>query len=310
MSFEVPQQVSHCNISKLPMYVVISPVRDESEFISLTIESMIKQTIKPVAWIIVNDGSKDKTEAIVRQYLQNYPWIKLVNRQDRGIRQRGKGVVEAFYAGFNTLAEDYEFIVKLDGDLSFEPDFFETLLMKFASDPRLGIAGGGVYERPDGKSWVLFAYEDEVRGPNKMYRRSCFEAIRGLVPAMGWDGIDEWKALSAGWKVQSFFEIKVFHYRLTGAATGFLKSYVEQGHATYFMGYQPLYLIARGIRCMVDRPIIIGGLAMVGAYFGSYLQGKKRIPDEALIHFIRQTQLRRLAGLLHGKPIHETPKTA
>jgi biofilm PGA synthesis N-glycosyltransferase PgaC len=291
-------------------YVVISPVKDEAEYIEQTINSMIHQIILPKVWIIVNDGSKDGTEEIVERYIQSYPWIQLVNRLDSGIRQRGKGVVEAFYTGYKMLSVDYDFIVKLDGDLSFEPDFFETLLNKFTCDPQLGIAGGGFYERPDGKSWRLFAYKDEVRGANKIYRRGCFESIGGLMPIMGWDGIDEWKALSLGWKVQSFFETKVYHYRFTGAATGIVKRYIEQGHGAYFMGYHPLYLIARGIRSTFDRPFIIGGLALIAAYFESWFLGQKRHSDSALLDYIRRTQLNRLTRLLRGIPVHETRKTA
>jgi poly-beta-1,6-N-acetyl-D-glucosamine synthase len=287
-------------------YAVISPVKDEAEFIEKTIDSMSRQTIRPRVWVIVNDGSKDRTEAIVLQYAQTHNWIKLVNRPDQGGRKRGKGVVQAFYAGYEMLIEDYDFIVKLDGDVSFESSYFEALLREFATDPQLGIAGGGVYEKPDGKTWVLYTPKDHVRGATKMYRRACFESIGGLVPAMGWDGIDEWKALSLGWRVQSFLDLKVFHYRFTGAATGFLKSCIEQGNGAYRMGYHPLFMIARGIRRMTDRPYVIGGIAMVGAYFRSYLRREEMLADPSVVRYVRRTQLRKLAGWLAGKPIHET----
>lgn len=288
------------------MYVVISPVKDEAEFIEQTIQSMIQQTVRPTAWVIVNDGSHDGTEAIVRGYAGAFDWIRLVNRPDRGMRQRGKGVIEAFYAGLETLNGAYDYVVKLDGDLTFEPAYFESLLHEFASDPQLGIAGGGVYESPDGKTWVLYTPRDHVRGATKMYRRACFDAIGGLSAAMGWDGIDEWKALSLGWKVQSFLELKVYHYRFTGAATGYLKSCVEQGDGAYRMGYHPLFMVARGIRRMTDRPYVIGGAAMVWAYFRSWLRREEMLADPKVVRYVRRTQLRKLAGVLVGKPIHET----
>ena len=225
-------------------YVVISPVKNEAEFIGQTIESMIQQTIKPILWVIVNDGSQDETEAIVRKYVEDYRWIKLVIRPGSAVRKRGKGVVEAFYAGFDTLDQEYDFIVKLDGDVSFDPNYFESLLREFAANPQLGIAGGGLYEKPDGSTWKLNTVEDHVRGATKVYRRSCFEAIGGLSPSMGWDGIDEWKALSMGWKVHSFLNLKFMHYRYTGAATGYLKSLYEEGYAAYRIGYHP-YLSSR-----------------------------------------------------------------
>ena len=285
-------------------YVVISPVKNEAEYIKLTIESMIHQTIKPILWVIVNDGSQDETETIVSKYAEEYRWIKLVNRTGDSVRKRGKGVIEAFYAGYETLDQEYDIIVKLDGDLSFEPHYFKSLIRKFEDDLRLGIAGGALYEKPDGRDWALYTYRDEVRGCMKMYRRACFNAIDGLITAMGWDGIDEWTALSLGWKVQSFFDLKVYHYRFTGAATGLLKSCVEQGYGAYSIGYHPLFMIARGIKVMADRPFIIGGIAMIGAFFRAWLEGRKRLSSPAVIQYIHKTQMRQLGRLLTGKPIH------
>lgn len=287
-------------------YVVISPVKDEAAFIETTILSMVAQTLRPAVWIIVNDGSNDATEAIVRKFAQEYGWIRLVNRQqDSGIRKRGKGVVEAFYSGFEMLTEPYDFIVKLDGDVSFGPDYFAALLSRFCHDPLLGIAGGGLYERPDGKSWVMYTTKDHVRGCTKVYRRECFKSIGGLVASMGWDGIDEWKALAKGWRVESFLELKIYHYRFTGAATGFLKSCIEQGYGAYRMGYHPLFMIARGIRRMTDRPYVIGGLAMIGAYFMAWLKRTDLLADASVVRYVRHSQMEKLFGLISGKPIHE-----
>jgi glycosyltransferase involved in cell wall biosynthesis len=286
-------------------YVVISPVRDEARFIEKTLESMIHQTIQPVEWIIVNDGSTDGTESIVQRYAQEYPWIRLVNLGDRGVRQRGKGVVEAFYAGFDVLTEPFDYVVKLDGDVSFEPNYFEALLSEFSADPQLGIAGGGLYEMPDGKTWKLNTTQDHVRGATKVYRRECFEAIGGLKPSMGWDGIDEWTALSLGWKVRSILDLIFFHYRFTGAATGFLKSFYEQGYGAFRMGYHPLYILARGLRRMRNRPYITGGLAMIWAYIVAWLRQEEKLADPAVVRYIRQIQLKKLFGLLAGQPIHE-----
>jgi glycosyltransferase involved in cell wall biosynthesis len=297
--------VSKLNTIIQDKYVVISPVKDEAAYIEKTICSMIAQTIRPAVWVIVNDGSRDATEAIVQKYAQEHSWIWLVNRLDIGPRQRGKGVVEAFYAGYEIITEPYGFIVKLDGDVSFEPDYFEQLLDRFVNDPLLGIAGGGLYERPDGKTWVLYTIKDHVRGCTKVYRRECFEAIGGLVASMGWDGIDEWKALTKGWRVESFLGLKIYHYRFTGAATGYLKSFIEQGYGAYRMGYHPLFMIARGIRRMTGRPYLVGGAAMIGAYFLACLRKPELLADPPVVRYIRQTQLKQLAGLLLGKPLHE-----
>lgn len=286
-------------------YAVISPVKDEAAFIATTITSMIGQTVRPVVWVIVNDGSGDATASIVEDFAREYPWIKLVNRQDSGIRKRGKGVVEAFYAGYKIIDQPYDFLVKLDGDVSFGPDYFESLYHQFCLNPRLGIAGGGLYEKPDGTTWTLLTARDHVRGCTKVYRRECYDAIGGLVASMGWDGIDEWQALAKGWNVESFKEPKIYHYRFTGAATGYLKSCIEQGDGAYRMGYHPLFMIARGIRRMTDRPYLIGGAAMVGSYFMSWLRRQEMLADPSVVRYIRQSQLHKLVGLASGKPVHE-----
>jgi glycosyltransferase involved in cell wall biosynthesis len=302
----VPTESSISDTSKAYTfkYAVISPVKDEAAFIEATINSMINQSIHPAVWVIVNDGSRDTTASITQRYVQEHSWIRLVNLQDTGIRKRGKGVIEAFYAGYKTLVEPYDFIVKLDGDVSFGSDYFESLSNRFSTDPQLGIAGGGLYERPDGKTWILYTTRDHVRGCTKVYRRECFETIGGLVASMGWDGIDEWKALAKGWKVQSFLDLKIYHYRFTGAATGFIKSCIEQGNGAYRMGYHPLFMIARGIRLMVDKPFLVGGTAMIGAYFIAWFQKQELLADPSVVQYIRQSQMKMLAGKISGKPIH------
>jgi glycosyltransferase involved in cell wall biosynthesis len=285
-------------------YVVISPVKDEAAYIETTLQSMINQTVLPTQWVIVNDGSQDATANIVQDYMKDHPWIKLINRQANPGRKRGKGVIEAFYAGYDALDFPYDCVVKLDGDVSFSSDYFESLLKQFAADPQLGIAGGGLYERPDGKTWRLYTIKDIVRGCTKVYRRACFEAIGGLVASMGWDGIDEWKARTLGWKVRSFLELTIYHYRFTGAATGFVKSYIEQGYGAYRMGYHPLFILARGIRRMADRPYLIGGAAMVGSYGLAWLRKQELLADPAVVRYVRQTQMKKLLRLFTGKSIH------
>jgi len=291
-------------------YTVISPVRNEAQYIEQTIQAMVSQTVTPCEWVIVNDGSTDETVEIVTRYTRLYPWLRLVHRderEDKGDRQRGRGVVDTFYFGFNRItAQDYGFIVKLDGDVSFPPNYFEFLLQKFAGNPELGIAGGGLYERIDGENWTLCSSKDHVGGPAKMYRRSCFEAMGGLVPALGWDGLDEWQALSLGWKVESFEALKILHYRVMGMATGALKSKIEMGYGAYIMGYHSLYLIARGIRHMFTWPYLIGGIAMIMAYFVAWVQGRERLPDPSVVRYIHRTQLRQLSGLLIGKRIYKS----
>jgi hypothetical protein len=121
---------------------------------------------------------------------------------------------------------------------------------------------------------------------------------------MGWDGIDEWKARAKGWRTQSFLDLKIYHYRFTGAATGFVKSWFEQGIGAYRIGYHPLFMVARGIRRMTDRPYLIGGMALIAGYVMAWIQNQEMLAEPAVVRYVRQTQMKKLTGLISGKPIH------
>jgi biofilm PGA synthesis N-glycosyltransferase PgaC len=309
MELTEPQNsdTERCACSK---YAVISPVRNEAKFIERTIHAMTEQTVPPSEWIIVDDGSTDETAEIADRYARDHSWLTLLHRdkrEDKGDRQRGKGVIDTFYYGYDRLAcRDYGFVVKMDGDVSFEPTYFEFLLRQFASDPKLGIAGGGLYEPVGGGNWELRSAPDHVSGPVKTYRRACFEEIGGLVSHLGWDGIDEWHALTLGWNVRSFGQLQVRHHRVMGKATGMLKSKIEQGYGAHYMGYHPLYTVARGISHIFRRPYFIGGTAMIAAQFTAWVQCQEQYPDPDVLLFVRRTQLRQLANLLVGKRVYKS----
>lgn len=294
-------------------YVVISPVRNEAQYINLTLQSMVNQTVKPSEWVIVNDASTDETADIVASYAQDHNWLKLITKERRvkaADRQRGRGVIDTFYFGRDKLTvQDYSFIIKLDGDVAFEPNYFEFLLDKFAENSRLGIAGGGLYEQKNGEDWTLVSAPDHVGGPAKMYRRSCIESIGGIVPALGWDGFDEWQALALGWDVRSFDQLKIFHHRIMGNATGSLKSKIEQGYGAHCMGYHPLYTVVRGLGHISTPPYLLGGLAMIVAHFVAWSQGQPQLPAPSIKRFIQQTQLKQLAGLIRGKRVYKNGLT-
>jgi len=281
------------------LYVIISPARDEDEYIERTIRCVISQTVQPLEWIIVDDGSSDETADIIWSYAIRYPWIRLIRLPNRGRRQRGAGVVSAFYEGYGRLEHrDYNFIVKLDVDLSFNALYFEELFRRFAVSPSLGIAGGALYTFRHGR-WLLDkAPLDTVYGPTKVYRRECFEQIGGLVRSLGWDAIDDLKAQLLGWQTRTFRDLVVLHYRPIGKRSGVIKAGLERGKGAYFMGSHPLFILARGLyRMGRDRPPVIAGLGLLLGYFGSWLKRKPRIDDAELIAFLRRKQLRRLLPL-------------
>ena len=139
-----------------------------------------------------------------------------------------------------------------------------------------------------------------------MYRCACFEDIGGLVRALGWDGIDEWKALALGWQVKSFDQVQILHHRIMGNATGMLKSKIEQGYGAHYMGYHRLYTVARGLWHMLQRPYVLGGMALILAHLTAWAQGREHFPDPSVIRYVRQTQLRQLRTLLIGQRTYKS----
>lgn len=279
-------------------YAVITPVRDEEQHIEKTIRSVCTQAVLPAEWVIVDDGSTDRTGFIIDEYARQLPWIKTIHRSNRGFRKAGGGVVDAFNEGYKSIrSNDWEFIVKLDGDLSFSPDYFERCFEHFEKQPDLGIGGGEIYHNLDGKLIVDANPRFHVRGATKIYRKACWKALGGLMAAPGWDTIDEVKANMMGWKTRSFKDLKLVHHRLTGTAEGLLHDRVKQGLACYTCGYHPIFAIARCVYRLATRPYVIGSIAMFFGFLRGYFAREPRVDDERLIYYLRGQQIRRLLGL-------------
>jgi glycosyltransferase involved in cell wall biosynthesis len=279
------------------LYVVITPVRDEESYLPLTIESMARQTILPQTWVIVNDGSKDRTGAIIDEAAKQYSWICAVHRRDRGFRKWGGGIIEAFYDGYHALDfNGWEYMCKLDGDLSFDPDYFQRALEKFCQDPAIGIGGGVLYHH-DGDREVLETHPKfHVRGGVKIFRRACWNDIDGLWVGPGSDTVDEVKANMLGWTTKSFFDIRLIHHRSTGSSWGRWNGLVKDGKTDYVTGYHPLFLTAKALSRLNRPPYLFGSLAHVYGYVSAYLEQMTRVDDENLIRYLRQQQLARLLG--------------
>jgi len=279
-------------------YVVITPVRDEEEHLEATIRCLSQQTIRPVEWVIVDDGSTDGTGEIIDRYAAQFDWIRAVHRANRGFRKSGAGVVEAFYDGYKALtSSDWQFIVKLDGDLAFDPDYFQNCFGRFSSEPRLGIGGGEIYHDIAGSLKLEANPKFHVRGATKIYRHECWDAIGGLWEVPGWDTIDEVKANMLGWKSYSFSELRLVHHRLTGLADGLLRNRVKHGLACYAAGYHPLFVAASCIKRLAQQPYILGSAAIGWGFLKGAFTGTPRVEDTRFVSYLRKQQLRRLCGL-------------
>lgn len=277
-------------------YVIISPVRNEARHLPGTIASVASQTILPVQWIIVDDGSTDGSITIVEEAIRRHPWIHLVKRKDRGGRQPGTGVIEAFYDGYNKVTKPWDYLVKLDGDVSFDLNYFERCFAKFASDSKLGIGGGTVGSIHKGEfipeSQIDPAFH--VRGATKIYRRGCWEQIGELIRAPGWDTLDELKANMLGWTTLTFADIELLHHKPAGSADGSWTNCVKNGFANYLVGYHPLFMILKAVRRIFDPPYCIQAAGLLFGYFSGYVKGIPQIPDRQLISYLRKQQMRKL----------------
>jgi poly-beta-1,6-N-acetyl-D-glucosamine synthase len=282
-----------------PVYVVITPVRNEGSRIDKTIDSMVRQTLIPAMWVIVDDGSSDETPQIIDAAAEQHAWIRTVHRADRGSRKSGGGVVEAFYDGYPLVAGvAWDFLVKLDGDLSFGPDYFDQCLAHFGADSSLGIGGGTVCVLENGNETVESRGDPpfHVRGATKIYRRRCWEDIAPLVQAPGWDTIDEVKANMKGWKSRTLAEFRLLQHKSTGIADGTWGNWFKNGRGCYISGYDPIFMLAKCLRRALGTPPILPALALGAGYCSGYLDAVPQIRDPDVIGYLRSQQRRRILG--------------
>lgn len=281
--------------------VIIAPVRDEADLIRLTLDSMVRQTIRPAEWIIVDDGSQDATPDIVREYAEKYDFIRLVQRPDRGFRKVGGGVVAAFKYGVSQIKhQDYQYIAKLDGDMSFGPRYLEMMFDQFAKDEKLAAVSGKVFREEDGKKIEEIIIDEHVAGQFKLYRRVAFEQIGGFVEEVLWDGIDVHTARMKGWNTLSFYhpEAILMHHRLMGSSDkNVYRGRLRWGRGIWFMGYHPLYAIASGIFRMREKPFIIGGLLIIAGYLQAALKHAPRYDNPEFRKHLHQWQLTQIKRL-------------
>ncbi|HAC64483.1 MAG TPA: glycosyltransferase family 2 protein [Cyanothece sp. UBA12306] len=278
--------------------VLISPVRNEGNFIGRMIKSIVNQTLRPVEWLIVDDGSTDTTPEILEKAAQEYDWIHIEKKPDRGVRSVGPGVVEAFYYGYERLkTKDYNYIGKVDGDLELPLKYFETLLTFFARDRYLGGASGKPFLEENGKLIQERISDEMVAGGINFYRRQCFEDIGGFVREVHWDGIAYHRARMKGWRTCSMEnpDLNFIHQRLMGSShKGVLTGRLRWGKGQYFMGTHPLYIFAIGLYRMREKPLIIGGLFIVLGYFKAMLESIPRYEDQDFRKSLHAWQMARL----------------
>lgn len=279
-------------------YVLISPCRNEAMYMRQTLELVIAQSVRPAKWIIIDDGSSDQTPQILEEFRRKIDWIEVVTRKDRGQRSVGPGVIDAFYAGYETInPDDYEYFCKLDLDLSVPPRYFEILIERMAANPRIGTCSGKAYVEHNGHLFEEWHGDETSLGMTKFYRAACFKAIGGFVREVMWDGIDCHRCRMNGWIACSWDELdlRFLHLRPEGSSQhSVYKGRMRHGAGQYFMGTGFIYMAASAIYRIMQRPYVLGSLAMLWGWMKSGLEGRPRYQDSQFRDFIRRYQRRAL----------------
>lgn len=281
-------------------YALITPARNEEQSIEGTILSVIGQSVLPVRWIIVSDGSTDRTDAIAGYYVGRHQFMELIRMPEHRNRNFAAKVA-CFSAGYERLrGTDYDIIGNLDADITFEPDYFEFLISKFEEDPKLGVAG-----TPFVENGVHYDYHytniEHVSGACQLFRKECFEDIGGYLPIRG-GGIDFVAVTTArmkGWKTSTFTGKTCFHHRKmgTGNATPLMTSF-RQGKKDYFLGNHPFWEVFRTFYQMTRKPIVLGGALLMAGFTWAAVTGTQKPISGELEHFIRAEQMTRLKNLV------------
>jgi biofilm PGA synthesis N-glycosyltransferase PgaC len=284
--------------SNLCKYVLISPVKDEEKYVERTIQTVLSQTVRPHKWVIVDDGSSDKTPEILEKYARQCDWILVLRLENKLPRQPGAAVIHAFSAGFELIqAEDADFVVKLDCDVKLPAHYFESLITRFMEDPALGIASG-VYLEDEDDGWQPVAMPDyHAAGACKMMRTECFREIGGFVEAPGWDTVDEIRAQVLGWKTQHFDDIHFYHLKREGSGIGPLATSVMHGRIYYLTGGGKLFFLLKVLhRMLLDRPFLFSGLALLWGYVKTMLSNESKLVTSKEARFYARLLNRRIWG--------------
>lgn len=270
-------------------YIAITPVKDEENYLPNLISSFQNLTCKPIVWYLVDDGSEDTSKIIIENLVRQETWCKLISMEKRTERKRGKAVVDAIikaYEDSNSL--QYDFLIKVDADITFQNDLINHVIRRMVDSPDLGICGPELSIERNGRIVVDRILPKEfVRGAFRIYRKECFKSINGLVRRKGWDGIDQIKAKMNGWKVERFTDIIALNNREQGDASGIIVSAIENGRGSYYMGSLFLFMLYESFQYSKQKPYFVRGIFMIIGFLNGLVL-HDRIQDKSVIRYIQK----------------------
>jgi biofilm PGA synthesis N-glycosyltransferase PgaC len=282
--------------------LLITPARDEAVHLLGTIRAVAAQTRTPDLWLVIDDGSTDGTAEILDRMAAQVPFMRVLQAPQHendadADRLTLAAEARAFNAALATVdPSDFTHLGKLDADVELPPEYFQSLLAHFNSDPELGIAGGVLLERT-GRDWEPTKIPDyHVRGALKLYSRECFEAIGGVEERLGWDTIDETYARMRGYSTRSVPEITARHHRPVATRGGALRGRARHGQCAYILRYGTWWVILRSFKVGMSRPYGLTGIAFLYGYFEALLKAQPKVEDERFKRFVRGELRGRLLG--------------
>jgi biofilm PGA synthesis N-glycosyltransferase PgaC len=276
-------------------YALVTPVRDDAGLLAALGPTVVAQTIRPAAWVIVDDGSTDGTAEVACELAAEHPWIKVIHtgRGNDGLREgrrEGRDLL-ALQAGLRELPEPVETWTKLDADITLPPEYFERLGDAFAADPRLGLATGTRSELEDGEWKPRHLTAHAVAAQCRTYRWECWEHVQPLEPRLGWDGVDEARAVVNGWRTRVVPDLYFRHHRPMGRRDGSrFRARAAEGIAAHYMGYRFSYLFVRSLWHARRDPAALG---MVWGWIGAVLRRERPCEDPAVREHVRRQQAAR-----------------
>lgn len=281
-------------------YVLITAAHNEQDYIEKTIISVINQLHKPTEWIIVSDGSTDNTESIVNKYASEISFIRLIINK----RMEGRDFASKVYAiniGLNSIqTSEYDYLGILDADVSFEKNYYSSLIEEFKKNPKLGIAGGKYFDIIDGEKVRVYPSPYSVRGATQFFRKECFDKIEGIKPIKygGEDALACYAARMYDWEIKNIESLVVLHQRPTGlTGSHILRTRFRDGIVEYNLCYHPLFQLVKCIKRIFNKPVFIGSVLRFAGYWFAYMKREKKVVPKELIQFIRKDQLFRILGL-------------
>ncbi|MCD6399472.1 glycosyltransferase family 2 protein [candidate division WOR-3 bacterium] len=266
-------------------YIIVTSVKNEEANLSNLIRSIVDQTLKPILWVIIDDGSTDNTPEIIKKAQENYSWIHSI-RMNRGERDIGLYLASVIRKGFDIAIEyckrngiDYEYLGNVDGDLTLQHTFFENLIKEFENDPELGIASGGTNHIIGDRIVHAELRIREPSGGHMLIRKKCFEDCGGIPLTYAWDSVLKAKARLRGWSTKRFEENVATEIRDVSSAEGYWKGFVQNGKASYYLNLHPVHVIIRSVIYPFRRSWYTGIAYLVG-YFSSVIKREEKIDDK------------------------------